>query len=113
MSNQLRAGKKRRVQYDSGQMADAVSIVRSGTMSKSEAARVFGVPRMTLVDKLSGKVPEEPTRPGPPCVLTKAEESALVDYSKLMASIGEITSIIIIFGYYIRSTFHIGRNLLT
>ena len=57
-------------------------------MSKKKAARTYGIPRTTLLDKLAGRVPEEPTRPGPVPILTTGEEEVLVNYCNLMAEIG-------------------------
>ena len=39
-------------------MASAIDAVRSGRMRKSQAAQFYGVPRTTLLDKLSGRTPE-------------------------------------------------------
>ncbi|XP_053376472.1 uncharacterized protein LOC128547525 [Mercenaria mercenaria] len=69
-------------------MATAVSMVKQGLMSKRQAAKTYGVPRTNLLDKVAGRVPEERTSPGTKPVLTSAEETVLVDYLKLMASIG-------------------------
>lgn len=77
----------KRVPYSPGKMARAVEMVRDG-MPKKKAAKLCGVPRTTLLDKLSGRVPLQPTKPGPKTVLTAAEEDVLVNYIKLMADIG-------------------------
>ncbi|KAH3728535.1 hypothetical protein DPMN_024343 [Dreissena polymorpha] len=63
-------------------MALAIEAIRSKAMSKRKAAMTFGVPRSTLLDKLSGRVPEARTRPGPATVLSAAEEDVLVNYIK-------------------------------
>ena len=81
------AGSMKYRQYSPSKVASAVSVVQSGAMSKRKAALTFGIPRSTLLDKLSGKAPVG-TNLGKPCVLNAAEESVLVDYVKLMASIG-------------------------
>lgn len=39
-------------------MANALNAVRNNQMKKSEAAKRYGVPLTTLLDKLSGKSPE-------------------------------------------------------
>ena len=82
--------KQKRKQYDQTKMATAIKMVRDG-MSKAKAARIYGVPRTTLVDKLEGRVPEGSTRPGPRPVLTSAEEKTLVNHACLMAEIGTHT----------------------
>ena len=78
---------RQRCKYDPAKMAAAISLVRGG-MPQSRAAKLFGVPRSTLQDKVKGRVPEEPTRPGPAPVLTQAEEKTLVNYTNLMVEIG-------------------------
>ncbi len=83
MSSQQKAYRK----YNAGAMAEAIDMVRYGGMSKKRAALVYGVPRTTLIDKLSGRVPEV-AKSGPSTVLTPAEEETLVNYVSLMASIG-------------------------
>ena len=85
MSSQTTA--RKRGQYDPNRMAAAIELVRSG-MGKAKAANLCQVPTTTLLDKLSGRVPEEPTRPGPRPIMSAAEERTLVDYAKLMAEIG-------------------------
>lgn len=79
--------KKKRVQYSPENMALAIEAVRNG-MGKSMASRTYSVPKTTLLDKLANRVPLEPTKHGPKPVLTKAEESTLVNYANLMAEIG-------------------------
>ncbi|XP_060791261.1 homeobox and leucine zipper encoding b isoform X2 [Neoarius graeffei] len=77
---------RKRMKYTAEQMQLAIEMVRTGNMSKKEAALTYGVPRSTLIDKLSGRVPEV-GKPGPDTVLSAAEERALVGYLKLMAEI--------------------------
>jgi hypothetical protein len=79
---------KKRVKYKPEQMAMAIHMVKTGTMSKKLAAKSYGVPKTTLLDKLSGRVPEAPTRPGKKPELTAAEETTLVNYISLMHEIG-------------------------
>ena len=52
------------------------------------AARAYNVPRTTIADKLSGRVPEAATPTGRRPMLTPEEESTLVRYTQLMAEIG-------------------------
>lgn len=86
MSAQI--GAKKRLKYHPEQMALAIQMVKNCQLSKQAAAKAYGVPKTTLLDKLSGRVPEAPTKPGPKTILTKAEETVLVNYAKLMAEIG-------------------------
>lgn len=87
MSSQLQLQKKKRVQYKPEQMAMAINAVKSG-MAKKAAAKLYQVPKTTLLDKLAGRVPEETTKPGTKPTLTKAEETTLVNYGKMMCEIG-------------------------
>ncbi|XP_053392934.1 uncharacterized protein LOC128555225 [Mercenaria mercenaria] len=77
-----------RLKYSPSKMKQAIASVKSGTLSRRKAAELYGIPKTTLLDKLSGRSPEERVRPGPATVLTEAEENVLCDYIKLMASIG-------------------------
>ncbi|XP_069133297.1 uncharacterized protein [Argopecten irradians] len=86
MASQIRAGKKR-VQFSAENMAQTIQSVRDGK-PKMRAARLFGVPKTTLLDKLANRVPEAATKPGAKPVLTFAEENTLVNYAHLMADIG-------------------------
>ena len=61
------------------QMALAIQMVKSGQLSKKAAAKTYGVPKTMLLAKLSGRVPETPTKPGPKTVLTGAEERVLAN----------------------------------
>ena len=69
MSSQA-AGAKKRVRYTPERMAMAIHMVRSCGMSRKAAAKAYGVPRTTLLDKLAGRVPEAPTSPGRRVVLS-------------------------------------------
>ena len=80
MSRQLR------LQYDSKIMGLALSQVKSG-MSIQKAAKLYGVPRSTLGDKVRGVVPEV-GKSGPGTVLTSWEEDMLVNHIKAMAAVG-------------------------
>lgn len=86
MSNQLRAKSVPIYRkYSPSKLETAVKMVQSGAMSKRKASLSFGVPRTTLLDKLSGRT-QLGDRPGRSTVLTNAEENTLVEYCKLMAS---------------------------
>ena len=85
MSKQIAASKKYR-KYSPTKLQSVVAMVRQG-MSKKEASELFGKPRTTLIDKVSGKAPSG-IPPGRSTVLTSAEEEVLVNYCTLMSSIG-------------------------
>ena len=85
MSRQLSATKTRK--YSPSKLENAVKMVESGAMSRKKTALTYGVPRITLIDKLSGRY-ELGSKLGRRTVLTIAEEQCLVDDCKLMSSIG-------------------------
>ena len=85
MSVQVNA--KRRLNYAAEQMARAIAAVKSGSLRKKMAAKTFNVLRMTLLDKLSGRVPEVELS-GPKPILNNAEATTPVNYSKPMQEIG-------------------------
>ncbi|XP_053402950.1 uncharacterized protein LOC128558123 [Mercenaria mercenaria] len=85
MSSQINA--RKRVKYNPQSMAVAIQMVRSGQMSKRGAAKAYGVPKSTLLDKLTGRT-QEIVSLGRKTVLTPAEEKALVSYANLMCEIG-------------------------
>jgi len=66
----------------------AIAMVRSGQMSKKGAAKMYGVPRTTLLDKLAGRVPKKDVRPGKKPILTAGEERKLVDFANTMCNFG-------------------------
>lgn len=67
-------------------MEQAIASVKSGAMSKRKATEIYGVPKTTLLYKLSGRSQEERVRPGPAMVLSLTEELVLCDNIKLLAS---------------------------
>ena len=92
MANQLRMGlhqkKKKRLQYTPDSMETAIRMVREGVMSKKRASIIYGIPRTTLLDKLAGRVPEGPTKPGVKPIFSEAEEKIFVSYIIRMSDIG-------------------------
>lgn len=79
--------KKKKKCYDKEQMKLALAKVRSGAMNKSEASRVYGIPRTTLLDRLAGRVDDE-CRSGPPTALPKEDEARLAAHVVGMANAG-------------------------
>ena len=68
-------------------MEAAMSSVTKGQMSANKAADLFGVPRSTLKDRLSGRVVHG-TKPGPKPYLTRDEEQELSTYLIKASSMG-------------------------
>lgn len=75
-----------RFQYDEEQMKKALDDVKNG-MSLNLAAKIHGVPRMTLSDKHKGKSPSV-RKMGPSAVLTRDEESHLVKWILHLSDMG-------------------------
>jgi len=75
--------------WTQGQLTAALQYYHThkGKESQQSVAAAFGIPKFTFSDYVSGKV-EVGSRPGPPSVLTKAEEDKLVDYCLHMAKCG-------------------------
>ena len=57
-SSGSKEGKRYQQRYTAEDMAGALDAVRNNVMKKSEAAKQFGIPLTTLLDKLSGRSPE-------------------------------------------------------
>lgn len=64
----------------------AIAAVKQG-MPKAEAARRYGVPRVTLINKVSGKSPAV-RKMGPEGFLSSSEESILVKWIRQSAAHG-------------------------
>ena len=54
-------------------------------MSVQGAAKLYGVPKSTLWDRVTGKVDAMKWKPGPSPVFLPVEENQLADYFKTMA----------------------------
>ena len=78
--------KEKRKLWSGESMLAAVKQVESG-MGLREAARLYNVPCESLRRRVNGTVGLD-CRPGPPTVLTKEEEDALVHYCFQMADMG-------------------------
>jgi hypothetical protein len=52
MSSQIQV--KKRVKYKPEQIAMTIHMIKTRTMSKELATKTYGVPKTTLLDKLSG-----------------------------------------------------------
>lgn len=63
--------------YTEQELMSAVAAIKNG-MPKKEAARVFNIPRATLQFRINHDLAN--TKPGPPTVLTRAEEETIVEW---------------------------------
>ena len=91
MSAQIRAqvgAKRKRLQYRPEQMMLVIQMVKNGQIRRKAIAKAYGIPKTTLLDKLSGRVPETTTKHGPKTILTEAEENVFAKHAKLIAKIG-------------------------
>ena len=75
---------RKRKNYEEHQLKEAVAAVGQG-MSIRQAALKYGVPRRTVGDHASGKIPHF-NKSGVSPMLSDAEEEALVEYIEYMAS---------------------------
>lgn len=86
---------RKRSEHD---MYEAYKAVKGGKLSISAAAKRVSVPRMSLSDRVSGKVKLR-AKMGPSTALTLDEDTSLVHYIEYMAKRGFPLSITQILGY--------------
>ena len=79
--------KVKRKQWQDSDMKAAMEELREGKGTPSAVSRKYNVPRRTLTDRMNGRV-QHGRKPGPPTVLSKVEEDALVSYLVYMAKQG-------------------------
>lgn len=60
--------------YTNQNLADAISAVQSGAMKSWKAAKEYGIPKGTLINKLKGL---HPRKPGPPTAFSMEEEASI------------------------------------
>lgn len=81
------APKRKRNNYSQENMLNAIAEVKRGSTLRKSAEK-YGVPVMTLSDKIRGKTPITKHRPGPATYLSEHQESQLIKYLLHMARIG-------------------------
>ena len=72
--------------YSLEELDIVVQQIKEEGLSYRKAAALYGIPRSTLYDNVTGKAVS--LKRGPPTVLTAAEEQMLVDWALHMADIG-------------------------
>ena len=77
----------KRKQWSEESMTAALNEFRKGIHSINKIAVLYGVPKSTLHDHISGRV-QHGTKPGPPPYLNPIEEQELADYLITVAKIG-------------------------
>ena len=78
---------KVRKQWSEEQMLAAIDSVKNGGLSGNRSADMYGVPRSTLKDRLSGRVVHG-VKPGPISYLSADEEQELADHLLTCSAMG-------------------------
>ncbi|KAF6210599.1 hypothetical protein GE061_013705 [Apolygus lucorum] len=74
----------KRFTYTEEDLAVAIRAVKAGTLSINKAAKIYGIPKGTLFNKVRGKVPMT-RKMGPPTVLSQTEEENVMNWILNMA----------------------------
>lgn len=79
-------------QYLEEALSESLKQIRENNLSVRKASNIYGVPKTTIHDRLSGRISDKPRRMGPTPVLstcwTQAEEKALVEWCINLAKCG-------------------------
>ena len=81
------ASKQKRCNYTEENLLDAIAEVKGG-LSYRKASDKYGIPVMTLSDKIKGKTPLAKFSPGPSTYLSQEQENKLARYLNHMSKIG-------------------------
>ena len=74
--------------YSPTSLQNALTKVLNKDMTVYKAAKVYGVPKTTLKDRISGRVGMDVVKSGPELTLNLEQEARLVDHIKMMADCG-------------------------
>lgn len=74
--------------YSESALKEALQIIKRNGLSIRHVARKYGIPKSTLHDKLSGKMPEQIGKTGPKTVLTELEEEKVVQWITSLTKCG-------------------------
>ncbi|KAF6208317.1 hypothetical protein GE061_016771 [Apolygus lucorum] len=77
----------KRFTYTEEDLAVAIRGMKAGTLSIYKAAKIYGIPKGTLFNKVRGKVPMT-RKMGPPTVLSQTEEENVMNWILNMAKLG-------------------------
>ena len=80
--------KRTHFQYTEEALAKAVQAIRIENKSIRETCRLFGVPRSTIQDRISGRTKEQPRKVGPEPILGLDGEKKVVDWIIDLAKCG-------------------------
>jgi hypothetical protein len=64
-------------QYDHDILMEAVQKVKSKELKAKQASRIYGIPRVTILNRVYNRVAMAATSSGPSSILTKSEEALL------------------------------------
>ncbi|CAG5123675.1 unnamed protein product [Candidula unifasciata] len=79
---------KKRKLYSKEALQAAYKAVKDSSISVNAAAKQYGVPLTTLRDRVDGRISIDTTRPGPPLLMAKDEESEIAHFLHTMARYG-------------------------
>ncbi|VDI05778.1 Hypothetical predicted protein [Mytilus galloprovincialis] len=89
---------KKLCQWNQEDMSKAYKAAKLGQMSIAQASKTYNVPRMTLSDRVKGKVAMD-AKMGASTVLTSEDEISLVNYIEYMAQRGFPLSVSQVIGF--------------
>ncbi|VDI43001.1 Hypothetical predicted protein [Mytilus galloprovincialis] len=89
---------KKLCQWNQEDMSEAYKAAKLGQMSIAQASKTYNVPRMTLSDRVKGKVAMN-AKMGASTVLTSEDEISLVNYIEYMAQRGFPLSVSQVIGF--------------
>ncbi|XP_060602824.1 uncharacterized protein LOC132755901 [Ruditapes philippinarum] len=74
--------------YDAERLTEAYIAVKENAVSIRKASALYGVPKTTLIDRLSGKVHVDCVTTGAPTLFAQEQEALLARHIKTMAEVG-------------------------
>lgn len=74
--------------YTEESLKEAIQESKEKKLSIRKISEIYRIPRSTLQDKLTGKLPEGVAKSGPSTVLTAAEEERIVDWCTKLSKCG-------------------------
>ncbi|KAJ8933286.1 hypothetical protein NQ314_014114 [Rhamnusium bicolor] len=80
--------RRKMFQYNEDHLKNALFEIRENKMKIREASRRFNVPKTTIIDRLSGRVPDTLRKPGPPPLLTVEGENRIKNWVINLAKCG-------------------------
>ena len=75
----LRARGPYRQKYSTEALHNALRAIRYNGMKHGKAAKIYGIPKSTILDKIKGRVHDD-AKMGAPSIMTMSEEKKLCDF---------------------------------